>query len=202
MQTWRFDMRYRGLLTQPAGLIYGDFTPDLLEDPFPIPDDWRRGLGIDFGGANNAILFFAEEPSTEVWHLYHEWLGGGQATADYVAVAKEHIIKECEAWGGAHSESQARRDWADAGLAIMEPPVSDVEPGIDRATELIKGKRLRVFRTCHGFRDEIGTYRRKVDDQGSVLEEIVAKREFHRMDAMRYFASGVVGMSGPWITLI
>jgi hypothetical protein len=50
MQAWRFGMFYRGQFTKPAGLIYDCFTGDMLCEPFEIPDDWTRYVGVDFGG--------------------------------------------------------------------------------------------------------------------------------------------------------
>ena len=86
---------------------------------------------------------------------------------------------------------QQRRDWAAAGFGIQEPRIDGIEPGIDRVTALIKEDRLRVFRTCKGLRDEIGSYRRKLDAAGEATEEIVDKRTFHRLDALRYAATHI-----------
>jgi hypothetical protein len=203
MQDWRFGMFYEGRFTRPAGLIYASFTDEMLVDPFAIPDDWTRYTGVDFGGANNAILQAAEDPATEIIYIYDEWLGGGETSADYAERARG-IPDECEsyAWGGAHSEGQARRDWGAAGFWIDEPAIRDVEQGIDRVTELIKGDRLRVFRTLKGFRDEIGSYKRKLDAAGDPLEEIENKRRYHRMDALRYMAVGIIEQAGPWVVLV
>lgn len=192
---WKFRMFYRGEFARPAGLIYGDFADSMVEEPFPIPFAWPRLVAVDFGGANQAILWLAEEPGTERWHVYREWLGGGLTTSEYVQIAKEGLgdYEDYEAAGGAPSESQQRRDWAAAGLHIMEPVVSDVEVGITRVIELIKTDRLRVFRTCTGVRDELGSYRRKLDSKGDPTEEIIDKRAFHRLDALRYGATHLVG---------
>ena len=51
---------------------------------------------------------------------------------------------------------------------------------------LLRTGRLRCFRSLRGLRDEFGSYSRKVDDQGEVLEDILDKRRFHRLDALRY----------------
>lgn len=203
MQDWRFNMFYNGLFTRPAGLIYGEFTSAMLVDAFDIPDAWTRYVGIDFGGANNAILWGAECPDDGRIYLYDEWLGGGMTAQDYADKMRENLPGDnYYAWGGSHGESQARRDWATGNVWIDEPAVSEVEQGIDRGTQIIKEDRLRAFRTLKGFRDEIGSYRRKLDDAGSPLEEIVDKRRFHRMDAYRYMAVGIIEQAGPWAAII
>lgn len=197
MQDWRFRMFYDGEFTRPAGLIYLDWTDELLVDPFTIPDDWRRSVGVDFGGANTAILWAAQSPETDQWFIYDEWHGGGETSEAYKQKVLSKIPEDTTyyAWGGAKSETQARRDWG----IIDEPPVWEVEAGIDRGTQLIKENRLRVFRSCRGFRDEIGSYKRKLDNAHNPTDEIENKRAFHRMDAYRYLASGIVDMAGWWM---
>lgn len=194
LQEWRFDMFYRGLFSRPAGLIYAAWSDAWLVDDFEPPPEWDRAVGVDFGGANTCILWFAQDPSTDIWYLYDEWLGGGMTTGDYTAKARSRLPEGADvtAYGGAASETQQRRDWAAAGFVIKQPPVSDVESGIDRGRELMAGGKLRVLRRCVGFQDELGTYRRQLDDEGEPTDLIVDKRHFHRMDAYRYFASGVV----------
>lgn len=190
---WRFRMFYLGQFARPAGLIYADFTDDMLVDPFPIPAEWPHVIGVDFGGANQAALWLAGNPETGAWYIYREYLEGGRTSAEHVKAALDGLgeAKEYQAIGGASSESQQRRDWAAAGLAVKEPTIDGVEPGIDRVTALIKENRLRVFRTCKGTRDEFGSYRRKLDAAGEPTDEIVDKRTFHRLDALRYAATEI-----------
>jgi len=190
MPAWRFEMFYLGQFARPEGLIYGCFTDDMLEDPFPIPVDWPRTVGLDFGGANQALIWLAQDPATEIWHLYDESLSGEKTTAEHAAEAKAKAagLTDVTYCGGSPSETQQRRDWRAEGVWTQEPSIGALEPGIDRGIRLIKENKLRVFRTCRGFRDEIGTYRRKLDDAGRPTEDIVDKRAFHRLDAYRYAA--------------
>lgn len=201
MQGWRFGMRYKGVFTQPAGLIYNCFNDTMLVDAFPIPLDWARVTGVDFGGANTATLWLAEDPATSTWYAYHESLEGSKTSREHAEKAHE-FAEGCEdiaAVGGGPSEDQDRRDWADGGFTVDRPTISEVETGIDRATELIKEKRLRVFRSLRGFRDELGSYRRWVLDDGTVLDQIVDKRRFHRLDAFRYAAIRIVEGGGMYL---
>lgn len=189
MQDWRFAMFYLGQFTRPAGLIYPDFTGELLIDDFAIPDDWPRVLGLDFGGANTATLHLAMGPD-ETWYAYLETLEGGKSTGEHVETQKRNLngAGEFEVTGGAKSEIQQRLDWEEAGLEVTEPVISDVESGIDRVTELIKSGRFKVFRSLRGLRDEFGSYSRKLDELGNPTDEIVNKRHYHRLDALRYAA--------------
>jgi hypothetical protein len=187
MQDWRFAMFYLGQFAKPAGLIYSAFADNMLVDPFAIPDDWERVTGVDFGGANTATLYLAQDPDSEKWYVYKETLEGDKSSAEHVESTErkaDHTFV-----GGAGSETQYRMDWEAAGLPVLEPPIKEVENGIDKVTELIKTDKLRVFRTLSGLRDELGSYRRKLDERGEPTEEIMDKRKYHRLDALRYAAT-------------
>lgn len=202
MPPWRFRMFYEGEFTRPAGLIYDCWDEDLnVVSPFAIPATWPRYVGIDFGGVNNAVVWLAQDirvstdPQQSVFYAYRESLLGDLTTAEHVARLKTASQGENVAgtWGGAGSEDQQRRDWSHGGWKILAPAIRDVESGIGHVYGLIKPRRLRVFRTLTGLRDEIGTYRRKLDKSGQPTEEIVDKRTFHRLDALRYVVCGLQG---------
>jgi catechol 2,3-dioxygenase-like lactoylglutathione lyase family enzyme len=190
---WRFDMFYKGQFTRPAGLIYNAFTDEMLVDPFSIPQDWERAVGVDFGGANTAIVWLANEPESGRWYLYKEYLAGGRTTQEHVENAVRGLdgAEDFYTAGGAKSETQERLDWTAAGLPLAEPRFASVEVGIDRVTSLIKEDRFRLFKSCAGVRDELGSYRRKLDDAGNPTDDIQDKRHFHRLDALRYIAAQI-----------
>ena len=193
MQTWRFDMFYQGLFAKPAGLIYQDYDDvDMLVNDFDIPADWPRVIGVDFGGANTATIHLAE--GNGKWYAYKETLGGGKSTQEHVDSTRKLFgnASEYELVGGAKSETQQRMDWVDAGLYVSEPYIWDVEGGIDRAARLMKEDRFRVFRSMSGLRDELGRYQRKVDELGNPTDDILNKRLFHRLDALRYAAIQII----------
>ncbi len=196
MQTARFLMFYDGQYARPAGMIYDSFDDGVHKvKRFAIPREWPRYLGADFGGANTALIWLAENPLTSCYYLYRESLEGGKSTKDHAAGVLEHKASEnlVGCWGGAPGETQQRMDWSAAGVWVQQPPISDVEGGIDRVWSLFKERRLFVFEDCRGVLDELGSYKRKVDANGQVLNEIENKRTFHRLDALRYVGSGIGG---------
>lgn len=196
---WKFRMFYAGEFSRPAGLIYEDFTDEPRErgghlvERFEIAPEWPRYVGVDFGGANTATIWLAWDPVKQVFYAYRETLEGGKTTSEHVAgaltsAAGTNLIM---GWGGAKSETQWRLDWGEAGLPLQPPIVPEVEIGIDRVIELFKTRRLFVFDDLSGLRDELGTYRRKLDDGGQPTEDIEDKNSFHRLDALRYVGLGV-----------
>lgn len=203
MPTWKFNMFYRGMFERPAGLIYQDFDETIhVVDPFPIPPEWPRYVGIDFGAVNTAMIWIAEDPHRNVYIAYRESLQGDRSTREHVQDALQYARNEnVIVWvGGSKSETQQRMDWASMGIAVQEPRITDVESGIDRVIELFKTKRLFVFRSLHGLRDELGSYRREILSDGTITERIHNKHAYHRLDALRY----VVSMLGyrPMISFV
>lgn len=189
---WKFRMFYDGEFTRPAGLIYGDFTEAHKIPRFEIPERFIRYFMVDFGGVNLAKLWIAEDPSTGYLYVYREALSGDKSTKEHVKEVLGYGEILAGAWGGAPSEDQARRDWAAADLDIDRPPIEDVEAGIDRVIEVLKGKKLFVFDDLTGLIDEFGIYSRELDEFGEPTEKIKDKNTFHRLDALRYGISGIL----------
>jgi hypothetical protein len=194
MPEWKFQRFYNGEFSRPAGMIYSDFDESIhLVDPFDIPPEWPRYVGIDFGAVHTAVVWIAEDPHKHVYYLYREYLRGEMTTSEHAAQVlaygkAENVVRYT---GGAKSEKQQRWDWSDAGVPVDESPIIDVEAGIDRVIELLKTKRLFIFKTCRGVVDEMGTYSRELDDAGQPTEKIKDKETFHRLDALRYDVSAL-----------
>src|SRR5207249_2749267 len=123
-------MFYLGQFTRPAGMIYDCFDEELhVVAPFELPAHWPRYAGVDFGGANTAVVWVAEDQAASRYFLFAERLEGNLTTKEHAQasarLAAGSNIIAC--WGGAKSEGQFRSDWTEAGLLVKEPPVSDVE---------------------------------------------------------------------------
>lgn len=194
MQPWKFAMFYDGEFSRPAGMIYGDFTEWHKVPDFDVPPRWPVFLGLDFGPVHTAKLFIVFDPATGVYYVVSGEISGDKTTSEHVKDAKANPYWQygTTTWGGSGSEDQYRRDWGAAGLHVNEPEIKEVESGIDKVIELIKTKRLRVFESCAALLDEIGRYSRVLNEQGEPTEEIKDKKKFHLLDALRYFAVGVM----------
>lgn len=149
-------------------------------------------MGIDFGPIHNALIWLAENPEPDrngrlSYYAYRESMRGNRTTAQHVfAALREADADNVAGWyGGSASEKQERWDWRDAGIRVQGPRIRSVEAGIDRVIGLFKQKRLFVFRTMKGLRDELGTYTREVDAAGDPTEKIKNRGDFHRLDALR-----------------
>jgi hypothetical protein len=191
LPTWKFEMFYNGNFSRPAGMIYEDFNQSHIIPPFDVPLEWARYLGVDFGAVHTSKIFIAQDPASKLYYLYRESLEGGKTTQEHVTAVKQYNERNLQSWGGAKSETQQRLDWAAAGLLVREPVIWEVESGINRVIALLKEKKLFIFNNCTGIIDEFGTYSRELDANGQSTEKIKDKATFHRLDALRYVASGL-----------
>jgi len=201
LPTDEFTMQYRGRTTNLRRLIYDiyDSTVHVCE-PFDIPDIWNmRYLGLDFGGVNMCGVYFVEKPllaeeigkKSPKLYLYREYLKGGMTS-------KEHVINllydekiEPYAIGGAKSEGQWRKEFAQAGLSVEKPAIADYKVGVQKVYEIFKKREIMIFRNCDGVLEQLGRYRRKKDSSGEILDEVEHPNAYHYMDAMRYIISTI-----------
>lgn len=200
MPGWKFRMFYEGIYARPAGLIYSDFIDKYRGEgghkvkPFDIPQEWPRFVGIDPGAVNTALIWLAHDVVANIYYAYRGSLTGGLSTSEHARNALSIASEKQEnvvMWSvGSKSETQQRMDWYDAGVMANEPPIHDVESGIDKVIELLRQHRLFFFDDLRGLLDEIATYSRVLDDMGESTDKIKDKQKFHQLDALRY---GVLG---------
>ena len=95
------------------GLVYSAFDEKAcLVARFEIPKRWLVHTGHDFGGANPAALFYAQDPDTGNFYLFREYLpGAGYGIYDHVQAFKRitegyNVIKRV---GGSHQEDEVRQ---------------------------------------------------------------------------------------------
>lgn len=198
---WKWRMRYRAEFTKPAGVIFDCF--DTLTDtcnPFAIPSDWKRYVGLDFGGVNTAAVFLADDPKTKITYLYREYRAGSKTSRQHAEDIQKGEPRFQTVCGGAPSEDQWRREFDQARLfTVYKPLITDVEVGIDKVYEQFIKRNLIVFRNCYGIIDQITTYSRVLNDRDEPTEEIANKKEYHLIDALRYIIGYIKTSDGNWI---
>lgn len=194
---WKFRMFYEGKFERPEGLIFSAWDEaQMLVEPFEIPVEWPRTVGMDFGGVNTALVWAAMNPETREVIVYDESLEGGLTTREHADGATrkwaQQGMPQIACYGGAASEEQWRRDLREAGWRISRPPVGGVEEGLDRITQLMKEGRFRVARgTAERLREQLRTYSRVMDEAGQATERIENQSEYHMIDALRYLCVGL-----------
>ena len=173
----------------PNQLIYSAFNEATCKiPPIPLPDSWPRYVGHDFGGANPAALFLAQDTSTGYFYAYREYRPGrGLSTAQHVEAFKEiaaglNVLKRA---GGSHQEGEIRQGYAAHGWPIQEPQLRRVGAQIDRVRGLMELNKLFVFDTLPHLLEELMTYLWKLDSEGKITDEIHNKSAFHLLDCLR-----------------
>lgn len=202
MQKHRFDMMYNASFERPVGMIYDAFNDErCVIPPFKIPKSWPRYVGIDFGGVNMAVIWFAKNPVRyKSWPAntlfgYREYLEGNKSVANHVAVLKhlskgEDIVMKA---GGAKSEQHWRREFTEAGWHVQQPKISDVEVGIDRVYGFHSQDKICYFDTMRLTLAEKADYHRKLDENQLPTEVIDNKEKYHLLDGERYIISNIAG---------
>ena len=174
------------------GAVYDIFDTDLdTIAPIEIPDDWRRFVGLDFGGANTAALFYAEDPENDDLYLYREYHAGGRTAGQHAHFIRMGEPNDLFVVGGAPSEDDRRMEFLAAGMLVHRPKIKDVALGISRVYGQHKRHAIKVFNTCAGYLAQKADYRYKKD--ALIPGEIEAKNTYHYMDSERYVIGYIRG---------
>lgn len=192
-----FEMLYRGRVATLRTLIYDCFDSVRHTTPrFEVPKEWKRYLGLDFGGVNTAGIFYAEEPGTGKLYGYREYLAGGRSAVEHAQELLKGEPMRPMCVGGSKSEEQWRREFRRGGLSVKAPQFSEVDLGILQVYSAHKQSKIIYFDDLEGILDQKGRYKRKRDKHGEVTDEIENKATFHFMDAERYIIAWIMRGGG------
>lgn len=182
---WMFRMFYLGEFARPEGLVYDCFNPSVhLVEPFDIPKDWPRVIGVDFGYNNPfAAIWLAVDPDNNVF-AYKEYYQREKLPSE----AGEEIKRMCEgeridAVVCDPSRPEAIEELRQLGLPAQSGN-NVVLYGIQKVSEKMQSKQLFFFRGLENTLNEIEAYSWKVTN--GVKQEQPVKEFDHLMDAMRY----------------
>jgi len=199
LPAWKFKMFYLGEFAKPEGLVYDDFdTARHVIEPFEIPKDWRRIVGVDFGYNNpTAAVWIAISPD-DVMYVYKEYYERNkipqETGSDIVRLSEGEYISAlfCDP-----SYPAAIEEYRRLGLPAVSAR-TEVKEGIEDVIGRFKTDRLFVFRGLTNFLDEIENYRWKVHND-SIQDEPVKEYD-HLMDALRYAIASYtkIGMVQLW----
>ncbi|MEW5936034.1 MAG: terminase family protein, partial [Bacillota bacterium] len=171
---WRFRMFWLGQFARPEGLVYQDFRGPV--EPVPIPREWDRIIGVDFGfTVPAAAVFIAVDPKTETGHVYREVYARGWLASELgerlAAICKEEGITPrlvaCDP-----SEPGDIEELRRAGLPAKAADNAVME-GISEVIRGFRTGRLVIHRGLVNLLDEIEQYRWKTGADGRPKDEPV-----------------------------
>lgn len=174
-------------------LVYGCFDEKICKiERFEIPPNWFDHSGHDFGPANPAALFIAQDPGTGFFYCHYEYVPTlGKSTFQNVQafkeIAGERTIRSRV--GGSHQEDEIRQGYSSQGWPIVEPFVLKVSAQIDRVKQLMEKNKIFIFSDMYRLLEQINSCMWKLDDMGKPTNEIKDEKKYHLLACLRYVCS-------------
>lgn len=192
-EAYRAEIEAEDDALEDSWFVYGAFNHESQVIPrFELPAEWPRYTGHDFGGANPAALFIAQDPATALFFAYHEYFpGGGRSAYEHTLEFKKltkglSVVKRV---GGSHQEQEVREAYTAHGWPIAEPRQSSVLAQIDRVRGLMEHNRLFVFEHLRRTREELANCLWKIGDDNRPTNVIKDEAKFHILACLRYIGS-------------
>ena len=189
LPAWRFAMMYDGRFERPAGLVHDSFGPEDIVNDFPIPLQWPIYVGHDFGIANPAALFTAQNPTTGELFYWHEYLpGSGKSPYDHVQ-AWQQVVKGYNVIakvGGNHQEQETRDAYTAQGWHIIEPRQRSVTEQVLRVIGQERLHKIKVMRSLRHIIEEKQTFSYKLDERYNPTDKFEEDQSYHLSACERY----------------
>lgn len=195
------EARAMGIPMLGSGRVFPVAESLIAIDPEPIPDSWRRILGIDFGWDHPAALaWLAYDPETDIAYVYDAWRESEHTTEQIALVIRSRPNSDWipVAWphDGHHHDRgtgvEQAQMYARLGIKMLPEHAGQangalrIEPGVQAMLDRMRSGRLKVFRNLAPWFDEFRQYHRKDG-------KIVAQRD-DLLSATRY-ALACIGMA-------
>jgi len=170
-------------------LVYGCFNEVLCKiERFEIPKEWMNYSGHDFGSANPAALFAAQNPAGDIflWAEYAPVVGKStfQNVEAFKAITEGKTV--LARVGGSHQEEETRTGYTVQGWPIAEPFITSVKAQIDRVKGKMEKNKVYIFSDLYQTLMQINTCMWKLDDMGKPTNEIKDEKKFHLLASLRY----------------
>jgi hypothetical protein len=194
-----FAEQYLAQFVALTGRVYKDFDRmKHVVDPFPIPTDWRRIRGVDFGYHNPFVcLWGAISPDDELY-IYDEHYQSGWLIAQH---AKAILARggQYEATIADH-EAQERAELDASGVPTVPANKKDKRLNIQLVAQRFKSDRLFFFRTCeHSISEHERLHYPERREEQAAKEE-PQKVDDHTCDTTQYMVAYLDGApEGPMI---
>lgn len=184
------EARRSGRPSMGSGNVYPVAIENILCEPFPIPDYYRRLYALDVGWNRTACLWAAIDPQTDTIYIYDEYYGAESAPPIHAAAvrARGHwipgVIDPASRGRTQTDGTQLIKVYKDLGLQLL-PANNEVDAGLQNVWQRMTTGNLKVFNTLHNFAKEFVLYRR--DLKGKIIKE-----NDHLMDCMRYIQNNLI----------
>jgi phage terminase large subunit-like protein len=213
------EMRSKGVPSLGSGVVFPISNEEITVDPFPIPDDWVKIIGIDLGFDHpNGAVTVTQDPATKVFYLIDEYserkqtvpthsIGIRAMGGDRIPCQFPHDAFKHDAGG---SGKQFIKLYEDQGvnalpMTFSNPPTADgkaggngVEYGLHwMLTKMQEGK-LKVFSTLRKWLQEKDTYHRVDGKLIKLNDDLQAASRYGLLCLERFGQSGYISESREW----
>ena len=176
-----------------ALLVYSMFAERTqVIGPIPIPKEWPRYVGHDFGQSNPAALFVASDPSGNLF-IYDDYLPGpGLSVYQHSEEFKRRtmgltVLKRIG--GNQTTEDETRQGYSAHGWHIVAPKWAKPAKQIEVVQGLMERNRVFVFSTCRAWLEEVRNCIWETDSDGVRLDKVRHESQYHLLAATRYLLS-------------
>ena len=178
---------------QLSWLVYRAFNESACKiDRFDIPKEWPVYVGHDFGSANPAALFVAQNPGTGDFYEFAEYLpGAGMSTHEHTEKFKQ-ITEGCNVlWrsGGSHQEDEIRQGYNAHGWYISEPKINSVKAQLDKVIGTMERNKIFIFNDLSNRLEEMMNCLWEPDETGRATDKIKDEARYHLCACARYLYS-------------
>ncbi len=175
--------RMEGSPSMGSGLIFPIEETEITVTDFPIPSHWTRCFGMDTGWKFTAGIWLAQNRDTGVVYLYDCY----KASEEKPPVHAE-AFKSRGAWIPGAGDcadinkmdgEQFLKTYRKLGVNVSLPDKRSKEANIQEVWIALCTGKLKVFRSCQKWFEEMRLYRR--DEKQKIV-----KANDHLMDATQY----------------
>jgi phage terminase large subunit len=199
-----YDRRIKGLWVAAEGIIYESFRRDEHTcDPFPIPKDWQRVRGIDFGTVHPFVMLWGAIDPDGRLYIYREYYKTNTLIKQHAEKIKELSGDERYLWTVSDHDLQERIEYEAKDIPTM-PANKAVKLGLDltaqRMVKQVDGRpRVMIFNTCTELIRQLGTYSWLPFEEGKPYREEPLKVDDDGPDVLRYIVMELDYSSAPII---
>lgn len=184
-------------------LVYSAFNEVVCKiNSVNIQPNWPVYVGHDFGQANPAAIFVAQDPATGYFYIFNEYLpGAGKSTAQHVEAFKRivclpggkenpltyNVVKRIG--GNATTEDEVRQGYTAHGWPIIAPNIVKPKNQIDRVIGLMERNKIFVLNHLTLLLSELSNCMWELDENNKPTDKIKNEPKYHLLACMRYLFS-------------
>jgi len=189
-ESYRHEILAEDDEVQLSWLVYGAFNENVCKiERIAIPKEWLIYVGHDFGAANPAALFVAQDPATGNFYEFYEYFpGAGKSTNEHVEAFKRITEGYNVIWrtGGSHQEDEIRQGYSAHGWNIIEPKIRLVKAQVDRVIGMMERNKIFIFSDMTHRLEEMMNCLWQPDENGKPTDKIKDEAKYHLCACARY----------------